>query len=157
MPSSLQRLRAGDEIEAQPLDLNARADIQNVAEEASEDASATVSQVSSSDSTDETSLTSSEAFEEVITKAFLQGQSQWIDEPVINRWHKPDEALLSALANINQLYHEWKQRELAPFDPFLDRLWLESAEALQKAGLPWHNNNLNLPDEVDTRCVHILR
>jgi hypothetical protein len=87
----------------------------------------------------------------VVIESFLRGQSQWIDEPVISKWRELGPELLSTLETVSQLYYEWRQIEPAPFDPFFDRLWLESAVTLWEAGLPWHNNNLNMPDEVDTR------
>ncbi|KAF3905073.1 hypothetical protein AA313_de0208855 [Arthrobotrys entomopaga] len=36
------------------------------------------------------------------------------------------------------------------FSPFTDRLWLENGSILAKAGLPWYNNQINMPDEIDT-------
>jgi hypothetical protein len=88
---------------------------------------------------------------EVITKSFLRGRSQWVDEPVITRWREPSSELRTKLEMADQLYHKWRQSQPAPFDPFFDRLWLETAATLRDAGLPWHNNNLNMPEEIDTR------
>ena len=87
----------------------------------------------------------------IITKSFLHGQSQWIDEPVISQWRNPSSKLLATLDDVDRLYHEWRQTEPAPFNPFLDRLWMQSAATLREAGLPWHNNNLNMPDAIDPR------
>lgn len=86
-----------------------------------------------------------------ILQSFLEGQSQWIDEPVISQWRSPSSKLLATLETVNQLYHKWRQTKSAPFDPFFDPLWLHSAVTLQESGLPWHNNNLNMPDEIDPR------
>lgn len=91
------------------------------------------------------------AGDEVITRSFLRGRSQWIDEPIITSWREPSIGILEKLKVADQLFNEWSRIQPKPFDPFFDRLWLETASTLRDAGLPWHNNNLNMPEEVDTR------
>ena len=85
----------------------------------------------------------------VIERAFLNGRPQWMDEPVISRWATPSPKLLRTLEEVNELLHQWTKNVTGPFYPFSDALWLQTAELLRDAGLPWHNNNLNHPDEID--------
>ncbi|KAI4255883.1 MAG: hypothetical protein L6R42_006508, partial [Xanthoria sp. 1 TBL-2021] len=87
--------------------------------------------------------------ENVIAKAFQDGRRQWIEEPVIARWAHPTFSMLSVLQEVNILYKEWRTYSPGPFYPFSDSLWLHTCNWLRDAGLPWHNNNLNLPDEID--------
>ncbi|KAL8834368.1 MAG: hypothetical protein Q9170_003778 [Blastenia crenularia] len=84
-----------------------------------------------------------------IRKAFLDGQSQWMEEPVISRWTTPSRSISSILDRVNSLYQESQVYPCGPFHPFSDPLWLQTCNILREAGLPWHNNNLNLPDEID--------
>ena len=72
-----------------------------------------------------------------------------MDEPVISRWATPSPKILKTLKEVNGLLHQWTRNATGPFYPFSDALWLQTAELLRDAGLPWHNNNLNLPDEID--------
>ena len=67
-----------------------------------------------------------------------------MDEPVISRWATPCPKILRTLKEVNELLHV-----NGPFYPFSDALSLQTAELLRDAGLPWHNNNLNHPDEFD--------
>ncbi|KAL6915275.1 hypothetical protein FSST1_006770 [Fusarium sambucinum] len=83
-------------------------------------------------------------------ESFLHGRSQWIDEPVITKWREPSKELSEVLAQADQLYHQWSLSKPSPFDPFFDKLWMETADILRDVGLPWHNNNLNMPDETDS-------
>jgi hypothetical protein len=94
----------------------------------------------------------------MITKSFLEGRSQWIDEPIIAGWREPTEKISATLRLADELFAKWSQPRGRPFDPFFDPLWLETAKTLRDAGLPWHNNNLNMPDEIDSRYVfsHVL-
>jgi hypothetical protein len=89
----------------------------------------------------------------VITQSFLEGRSQWIDEPIIAGWREPNEKVSATLCLADELFAKWSQPHGRPFDPFFDPLWLETAKTLRDAGLPWHNNNLNMPDEIDSRYV----
>jgi hypothetical protein len=87
----------------------------------------------------------------VIVRSFLRGQSQWIDEPIISSWRELSFELRTKLEMVDILYQKWSQSRPTPFDPFFDRFWLEAAAAIKDAGLPWHTNNLNMPEEIDTR------
>ncbi|KAK2841612.1 hypothetical protein FQN49_006081 [Arthroderma sp. PD_2] len=83
---------------------------------------------------------------DVIQKSFQEGQRQWIAEPVIERWaSSPPPTLREA----NELYHQWKENKPGPFYPFSDELWWQTAQIMSEAGLPWYNNNLNRPEEID--------
>ena len=85
----------------------------------------------------------------IIERAFLNGRPQWMDEPVISRWATPSPKILKTLKEVNILLHQWTEDVTGPFYPFSDAFWLQTAELLRDAGLPWHNNNLNHPDEID--------
>ena len=85
----------------------------------------------------------------IIERAFLNGRPQWMDEPVISRWATPSPKILKTLKEVNELLHQWSKNVTGPFYPFSDALWLQTAELLRDAGLPWHNNNLNHHDEID--------
>ncbi|KAL8676502.1 MAG: hypothetical protein Q9186_006986 [Xanthomendoza sp. 1 TL-2023] len=84
-----------------------------------------------------------------IKHAFLVGRAQWLEEPGIATWADPNPEIAASLAELNELYHEWQEHAPGPFCSFSDPLWLQTCSWLQKAGLPWHNNNLNLPEEID--------
>ncbi|KAI4130883.1 MAG: hypothetical protein LQ338_001480 [Usnochroma carphineum] len=85
----------------------------------------------------------------VIVQAFLRGREQWIEEPVITQWAHPTSGMVSVLEEVSTLYNEWRACSPGPFSCFSDPLWLHTCTWLREAGLPWHNNNLNLPDEID--------
>ena len=85
----------------------------------------------------------------LIERAFFNGRPQWMEEPVISRWATPNAKIIETLEEVNLLLHQWTKSAPGPFYPFSDALWLQTAEVLRDAGLPWHNNNLNLPDEID--------
>ena len=72
-----------------------------------------------------------------------------MDEPIISQWTNPNTEILKTLHEVNLLLQRWAKSPPGPFYPFSDALWLQTAEVLKDAGLPWHNNNLNLPDEID--------
>ncbi|KAB8259716.1 pyridoxal phosphate-dependent transferase [Aspergillus pseudonomiae] len=81
-----------------------------------------------------------------IVNAFLSGQHQWMDQPIIKRWalQPPD-----ILQKVNTLFWQWKRQTIGPFSPLCDKMWMTTAEALCHAGLPWHSNNVNMPNEID--------
>ena len=85
----------------------------------------------------------------LIERAILDGRPQWMDEPVISRWATPNSKILRTLEEVDTLLHQWIKFVTGPFYPFSDALWLQTAELLRDAGLPRHNNNPNLPDEID--------
>ncbi|KAL8963292.1 MAG: hypothetical protein Q9193_000432 [Seirophora villosa] len=86
---------------------------------------------------------------DIITRAFLAGRKHWIEEPVITKWLHPTSSMLSVIAEVSTMYQEWRTCSAGVFCPFSDPLWLYTSTWLRDAGLPWHNNNLNLPDEID--------
>ena len=85
----------------------------------------------------------------LIERVFLDGRPQWMDEPVISQWATPNSKILRTLKEVNTLLHQWTKSPLGPFHPFSDALWLQTSELLRDAGLPWYNNHLNSPDEID--------
>lgn len=88
-------------------------------------------------------------FPNVIENAFLKGRRQWIDEPIIAQWAPPTPEISKTLREVNNLYHQWSNSVPGPLYPFFDPLWLQTCNLLRDVGLPWHNNNLNLPNEID--------
>lgn len=83
---------------------------------------------------------------DVIEKAFRSGQVRWMEEPVMKQWENKH---LPILMDINALYHRWRASRPGPFYPFSDALWMQTADVLRQVGLPWHNNNINSPDQID--------
>ncbi|KAF9894008.1 hypothetical protein FE257_008979 [Aspergillus nanangensis] len=83
---------------------------------------------------------------DIIHKAFRSGESGWMEEPVIQQWAN---APLEILNEANQLYHAWRRQPPGPFCPYSDPLWMQTTAVLPEVGLPWHNNNVNSPEEVD--------
>ena len=88
------------------------------------------------------------ANDNVIAKSFFESRTQWFDEPVLNAW-ATSPSVPKVLEQVNSLYHQWRKQPQGPFSPFSDPLWAETAKVQRDAGLPWHNNNLNLPEDVD--------
>lgn len=84
-----------------------------------------------------------------IERTFLEGRQQWIEEPVVSQWSVNDPDIATVLEELNRLYEQWRASGPGPFCPFSDPLWLQTCEVLRDAGLPWLNNNLHLPDEID--------
>jgi hypothetical protein len=83
-----------------------------------------------------------------IAKSFFESRQQWYDEPVINSW-ETSTSVVEVLDQVYKLYQEWRQHAPGPFSPAYDALWAETAKVQRDAGLPWHNNNLNLPEDID--------
>ena len=88
------------------------------------------------------------AHDNVIAKSFFESRTQWFDEPVLNAW-ATSPSVPKVLKQVNGLYHQWRKQPQGPFSPSSDPLWAETAKVQRDAGLPWHNNNLNLPEDVD--------
>ncbi|KAI1871739.1 hypothetical protein JX265_005725 [Neoarthrinium moseri] len=86
----------------------------------------------------------------VIRDNFKAAQSQWIDEPITKKWRNPHHFIHKALGKIDQLRAEWSSRPIAPFQLTNDTIWLDTGRTLAQSGLPWHNNQINMPDELDT-------
>lgn len=83
-----------------------------------------------------------------IEKAF-ERRGQWIEDPVSSQWDVKRPDISAKLKEINELYNQWRTSGPGPFSHFSDPLWLQSCEVLRDVGLPWLNNNLNLPDDID--------
>ncbi|KAI9150601.1 zinc-type alcohol dehydrogenase-like protein [Paramyrothecium foliicola] len=93
--------------------------------------------------------------DDVIQKAFNSAKHQWIDDPVISQWRSPDHHVHRVLSEANLLYHRWKsvQQDIIASSPFAAApyaLWHDTGHALAGTGLPWHNNQVNLPDQRDS-------
>ncbi|KAI1506724.1 pyridoxal phosphate-dependent transferase [Biscogniauxia marginata] len=89
----------------------------------------------------------------IIQKAFQESKSQWIDDPVISEWRNPKHQIRNFLPQLDDLHSTWSRMQpsrllLSPLSP--DTFWLEIGRALASAGLPWHNNQINMPDEIDS-------
>jgi histidine decarboxylase len=96
-----------------------------------------------------TDLTSS-ADSDVIQKTLEGSKPRWIDDPVTSQWRDSEHKIHRFLPEVNDLYHEWSTVSPAPFALSPDPLWLDTGRALACVGLPWHNNQFNLADEIDT-------
>ena len=84
-----------------------------------------------------------------IERTFVDSRQQWINEPVVSQWSNKDPGIAAVLQELNQLYEQWRTSGPGPFYPFSDPLWLQTCEVLRDAGLPWLNNNLHLPEDID--------
>jgi len=84
-----------------------------------------------------------------VTTAFRKGQPLWIDDSIMNRWFTSRTDIPSTLDEVSFLHSSWTHAQPGAFWPFSDPLWRKTATSLQELGLPVHNNNLNLPEEVD--------
>ncbi|WP_183155103.1 pyridoxal-dependent decarboxylase [Mycobacterium kansasii] len=81
--------------------------------------------------------------------AFRKGQPLWIDDSIMNSWFGSHTDIPSTLDEVGSLHSSWTGSQPGAFWPFSDPLWRETAALLRELGLPVHNNNLNLPEEVD--------
>ncbi|KAF3908674.1 hypothetical protein AA313_de0206766 [Arthrobotrys entomopaga] len=88
----------------------------------------------------------------LVQLAFRNSQTQWVDDPVISQWRDPMHRIHDVLKEAEDLRGLWTSKSPLgqPFSPFTDPLWLEPGVMLAKIGLPWHNNQINMPDEIDT-------
>lgn len=84
----------------------------------------------------------------VIRMSFLRSQPQWFAEPVLDTWDT-NQSIQRVLEHVSALYHQWQNLPPGHFSPSSDPLWAETAKVLRDAGLPWHNNNLNMPEDID--------
>ena len=98
----------------------------------------------------EPSLVSVAVDEKTIQQTFQEFQSQWIDDPIIRQWRDPDHRVHQVLSDVNELYRTWTTRRHPPFHPSANPLYRQIGRTLADVGLPWHNNQINMPDEVDT-------
>ncbi|KAK6357641.1 hypothetical protein TWF718_001949 [Orbilia javanica] len=85
---------------------------------------------------------------------FKSSQIQWIDDPVITSWRDPTHKIHSIVASANKLLEKWTSEITAtpnePFSPLSDPLWLETGRIFKEVGLPWHNNQVGMADDLDS-------
>ncbi|KAK6516206.1 hypothetical protein TWF506_006116 [Arthrobotrys conoides] len=82
---------------------------------------------------------------------FKSSQTQWIDDPVITSWRNPNHKIYDILASANGLLETWTSTTShTPFSPLSDPLWLETGCILKEVGLPWHNNQVGMADDLDS-------
>ncbi|KAF3088851.1 hypothetical protein TWF569_008890 [Orbilia oligospora] len=82
---------------------------------------------------------------------FESSQVQWIDDPVITSWRNPNHKIYNILASANELLEKWTSiASHTPFSPLSDPLWLETGRILKDVGLPWHNNQVGMADDLDS-------
>ncbi|CAJ2511990.1 Uu.00g076150.m01.CDS01 [Anthostomella pinea] len=96
------------------------------------------------------SLKQVSAQSDTIQETFNNSKTQWIDDPIISQWRSPHHRIHDVLSEINDLHTTWRSRQLQPFSPSSDDLWLQTGRVLAEVGLPWHNNQINMPNEIDT-------
>ncbi|KAK7744297.1 hypothetical protein SLS62_010255 [Diatrype stigma] len=87
---------------------------------------------------------------ETIQQTFQNAQSQWIDDPIISQWRDPNHRIHQVLSKVNALHHTWSSIPNSPFSPAASMPNRQIGRILAEVGLPWHNNQINMPDEVDT-------
>lgn len=86
----------------------------------------------------------------VIQDAFRHSRSQWIDDPVICQWRDPTHHIHRVLSDTTDLYHDWKFMKRRPFSISTCPIWKDTGRALAEVGLPWHSNQVNMPDQMDS-------
>ncbi|CAH0043532.1 unnamed protein product [Clonostachys solani] len=86
----------------------------------------------------------------VIQDAFRHSRSQWIDDPVICQWRDPTHHIHRVLSDTNDLYHDWKYMKRKLFSISTSPVWRDTGRALAEVGLPWHSNQVNMPDQIDS-------
>ncbi|KAI0521557.1 PLP-dependent transferase [Xylaria bambusicola] len=89
-------------------------------------------------------------YTKAVRSAFEKSKARWIDDPTISQWRNPCHKIYDVLAEVDGLYEEWASSDAAPFQLSPDPLWLDTGRILASVGLPWHNNQINLPSEIDT-------
>ncbi|KAJ6260173.1 hypothetical protein Dda_4396 [Drechslerella dactyloides] len=86
----------------------------------------------------------------IIRTIFRASQTQWVDDPIITQWRNPEHRVHDVLARVDDLYQAWTSVSKSSFYPFADPLWLQTCGAVGKASLPWHSNQVGMPDDIDT-------
>ncbi|KAK6542001.1 hypothetical protein TWF694_007773 [Orbilia ellipsospora] len=107
------------------------------------------SSTSSKLSTSENSVAAS-FLKDNIEDIFICSRNQWIDDPVISQWRHSSHPVNSIIKEVSALHRSWSDMEQQPFSPTSDPLWRETGSMLTRIGLPWFNNQLSMPDEIDT-------
>ncbi|KAK6538249.1 hypothetical protein TWF694_011128 [Orbilia ellipsospora] len=87
---------------------------------------------------------------DTIQRTFQNFQHQWISDPIIDEWRNPNHRIYDILAEVNKLHKTWTSQPPRPFDAYSDPLWRETGQVLADVGLPWHNNQVGMPDELDS-------
>ncbi|RYP53019.1 hypothetical protein DL768_001922 [Monosporascus sp. mg162] len=108
------------------------------------------SEIESTDALTEASLTCIEPSGKTIQQTFYESQSQWIDDPIISQWRDPNHRIHQVLSKVNDLYHTWSSAQTDPFSPSANVFSLQIGDLLADVGLPWHNNQINMPNEIVT-------
>lgn len=69
-------------------------------------------------------------------------------------WHdennNPAHHINQVLASAGHLLQTWQSAPQPVFAPSPSPIWTDTGRRLAAAGLPWHNNQINLPDETDS-------
>ncbi|RYP88858.1 hypothetical protein DL769_000224 [Monosporascus sp. CRB-8-3] len=108
------------------------------------------SEIESTEALTEASLTCIERSGETIQQTFYESQSQWIYDPIISQWRDPNHRVHQVLSRVNDLYHAWSSAQIKPFSPSANVFSVQIGRLLADVGLPWHNNQINMPNEIDT-------
>ncbi|RYP61988.1 hypothetical protein DL771_009928 [Monosporascus sp. 5C6A] len=108
------------------------------------------SEIESTDALTGASLTCIERSGKTIQQTFYESQSQWIDDPIISQWRDPNHRVHQVLSKVNGLYRAWSSAQASPFSPSANVFSLQIGRFLADVGLPWHNNQINMPNEIDT-------
>ncbi|KAI1172103.1 PLP-dependent transferase [Nemania sp. FL0916] len=87
---------------------------------------------------------------EIVRETFESSRSQWIDDSIISQWRNPQHRIHNVLSEMGVLYNDWKTVKPAPFALASDPIWLDTGRSLANVGLPWANNQVNLPHDIDT-------
>ncbi|KAF2968312.1 hypothetical protein GQX73_g5252 [Xylaria multiplex] len=105
---------------------------------------------SDAESRSENSSVAFSLMDDVVQKTFERSKPRWIKDPVISQWCNPEHRIHRVLSEVNNLYNSWRTVEPRPFELSPSPLWRDTAREMARVGLPWYNNQVNLPHEVDT-------
>ncbi|RYO85835.1 hypothetical protein DL766_005800 [Monosporascus sp. MC13-8B] len=108
------------------------------------------SEVESPEAPTEATLTCTKGYGKTIQQTFYESQSQWIDDPITSQWRDPNHRVHQVLSKVNDLYHAWSSAQTNPFGPSANMFSLKIGRLLAAVGLPWHNNQINMLNEIDT-------
>ncbi|KAI0535797.1 hypothetical protein GGR58DRAFT_529060 [Xylaria digitata] len=102
------------------------------------------------ESRSENSSVASSVNSDVVQKTFEGSKPRWIKDPVISQWCNPEHRIHGVLSEVDNLYNNWRTVEPRPFALSPSPLRMDTAQAITSVGLPWHNNQVNLPHEIDS-------